>query len=38
MKTIKKYFNKYLVKRFPNIYKLCDGDINKFCLMLRKDV
>ena len=37
-KNQKKHFNKYLTKRFANIYEFCDGDINKFCLMLRKDV
>ena len=26
------------MKRFENAYKLCDGDINKFCLMLRKEI
>ena len=37
-KKHKKYFNKDLIKRFTNTYEFCDGDINKFCLMLRKDV
>ena len=27
-----------LVKKFPNIYKFCDGDLNKFALLLRKGV
>ena len=35
-KTHEKHFNKYLIKRFANTYKFCDGDINEFCL--RKDV
>ena len=35
-KNHKKYFKEDFVKRFGNIYKLCDGDIDKFCLMLRK--
>ena len=26
----KKDFNKELIKRFPNIYELCNKDINKF--------
>ena len=25
-------------KKFPNIHKLCNGDINKFVLLLRKGV
>ena len=33
-KNHKKHFNKYLIKRFSNAYEFCDGDINKFCLML----
>ena len=37
-KNHKKHFNKYFIKRFANTYKLCDGDINKFCLMLGKIV
>ena len=35
-KSHKKYFNKDLVKGCPNTCKFCDGDINKFCLMLKK--
>ena len=35
-KNHKNYFNKYLTKKFANTYKFCDGDINKFCLMLKK--
>ena len=35
LKFNKKIFKKGLVKRFPNIYKFCDWDINKFCLMLK---
>ena len=34
----KKHFHKYLIKKFANTYKLCDVDINKLCLMLRKGV
>ena len=33
-----KCFNKELVKRFANIYEFCNGDLNKFVLLLRKDV
>ena len=25
-----------LIEKFPSIYKFCDGDLNKFILMLRK--
>ena len=31
-------FEKDLSKRFENIYQLCDGGIDKFCLMLQKGV
>ena len=27
-----------LIKKFPNIYKFCNGDLNKFVLLLRKVV
>ena len=27
-----------LVKKFPNTYQFCNGDLNKFVLLLRKDV
>ena len=27
-----------LIKKFPRIYKFCNGDINKFVLLLRKGV
>ena len=33
-----KDFNKELIKRFKDIYKFCDKDINKFILLLRKCV
>ena len=33
-----KYFNKKLVQRSANIYEFCNGDINKFILLLRKGV
>ena len=31
-------FNKELINRFSNKYKFCNGDINKFILLLRKGV
>lgn len=31
-------FEEALRKRFQNIYWCCDGDINKFCLMLWNSV
>ena len=35
-KNYEKDFNKELNKRFANIYEFCNGDINKFILLLRK--
>lgn len=32
------FFTEDLLKRFAKTYKFCDGDINKFCQMLRKGV
>ena len=37
-KNYKQDFNKELVKRFVNIYAFCNGDINKFILLLKKGV
>ena len=37
-KNHKKNFNKELIGRFANIYEFCNGDINKFILLLRKGV
>ena len=37
-KNYKKDFNKDLIKRFASIYELCNRDINKFILLLRKGV
>ena len=37
-KNYKKDFNKELIKRFASIYEFCNEDINKFTLLLRKDV
>ena len=37
-KNYKKDFNKELIKRFANIYEFCNGDINKFILLLKKAV
>ena len=33
-----KGFNKKLIKRFANTYELCNGNLNKFVLLLRKGV
>ena len=27
-----------LIKNFPSVYKFCNGDLNKFVLLLRKGV
>ena len=27
-----------LIEKFPSVYKFCDGDLNKFVLLLRKGV
>ena len=37
-KNYEKDFNKKLIKRFTNTYKFCNGNINKFILLLRKIV
>ena len=37
-KNYKKDFNNESVKRFANIYELCNEDINKFILLLRRGV
>ena len=37
-KEYEKEFNKELVERFPNTYKFCDNDLNKFIMLLRKGV
>ena len=37
-KKYKRDFNKKLIKRFGNIYEFCNGDNNKFILLLRKGV
>ena len=37
-KDYKKDFNKESIKRFANTYEFCNGDINKFILLLRKGV
>ena len=34
----KKKFNKDLIKKFKNTYSFCNSDLNKFILLLRKDV
>ena len=33
-----KDFNKELIKKFANTYKFCNGNLNKFILLLRKGV
>ena len=40
-KECRKRYNKSrneLIKKFPNIYQFCNGDHNKFVLLLRKGV
>ena len=37
-KNYEKDFNKELIERFANIYEFCNGDFNKFILLLRKGV
>ena len=37
-KNYEKEFDEDLTKRLQNTYQCYDGDINKFCLMLRKGV
>ena len=37
-KNYEKDFNKELIERFANIYEFCNGDLNKFTLLLRKGV
>ena len=37
-KNYMKDFYKELIKRFANIYEFCNGDINKFILLLRKGI
>ena len=37
-KSYEKDFTQELIKRFANIYEFCNGDINKFILLLRKGV
>ena len=36
-RNYKKNFNKELFQRFANVYEFCNGDLNKFMLLLRKD-
>ena len=36
--SYEKDFNKELIKRFANTYNFCNGDLNKFILLLRKGV
>ena len=37
-KNYEKNFNKELIQRFANTYEFCNGDLNKFILLLRKGV
>ena len=37
-KNYEKDFNKELIQRFANKYEFCNGDLNKFILLLRKGV
>ena len=37
-KNYEKDFNKELIERFANIYEFCNGELNKFILLLRKGV
>ena len=37
-KNYEKDFNKELIQRFVHTYKFCNGDLNIFILLLRKDV
>ena len=37
-KNYKKYFNKELIQKFSNTHKFCNGDLNKFILLLRRGV
>ena len=37
-KKYKKDFSKELINRFGNTHKFCNGDINKFVLLLRNSV
>ena len=37
-KNYEKDFNKELIERFASIYEFCNGDLNKFILLLRKGV
>ena len=40
-KECKKSYTKLInesIKNFPTLYKLCNGDLNKLSLLLRKDV
>ena len=37
-KNHKENFNNELIKKFANTYEFCNGDINKFVLLLRKGI
>ena len=37
-KEYEKEFNKELIERFANTFKLCDNDLDQFIILLRKGV
>ena len=37
-RNYEKDFNKELIERFAIIYEFCNGDLNKFILLIRKGV
>ena len=37
-KNYNKDYNKELIKRFSNTYQFCNGDINKFVMLLTKGI
>ena len=37
-KNYEKDLSKELIQRFANVYEFCNGDLNKFILLLRKSV
>ena len=36
-KNYKKNLNKELIQRFANIYEFCNGDLNKFYVVIKKE-
>ena len=37
-KEYEKEFNNELIERFANTYKLCDNDLDKYIMLLRKGI